>query len=115
MNFIMKKLRRLILAVLIILFCNLEFVRLIVFREGVYTFHSEDYSFAFKVITFKGRDFELMMKGFERSEAKANGIKLCRDFMLNPLKFWNWYFYLTDPLCKIPYCKPRPTKVTPTH
>ena len=39
-NQIMTKIKRLILAVLLILFCNMEFVRVFVFREGVYMFHS---------------------------------------------------------------------------
>ncbi len=99
---------------LVLSLCNIKIVRWIIFREGFYKFHSEDGSFRFNVIEFKGRDYTMLLKGYNRSKAKEENYKLCRSFRINPLKFWNWYFYLTDPLCKIPYC-PIPKMENPSY
>ena len=45
-----------------------------------------------------------MINVYNKPETHLNGKKLCRDFILNPLKFWNWHFYFTDLICKLPYC-----------
>src|SRR6185436_4221910 len=100
----MKRFIRLFWVALFIIVCNIEIVRLLIFRQGFYKFHSEDGSFRFKTITFKGVGYDILIADYGDSEAKKMNCKLCRSFRKNPLKFWNWYFYLTDPLCKIPYC-----------
>lgn len=103
-NNMIKILFRVFLIVIFIIICNLEIVRFIIFGEGYYNYHSKDGSFRFKTVVYKGRGYQILMADYNSSEAKEMNYPLCRSFRKNPLKFWNWYFYLSDPLCKIPYC-----------
>jgi len=84
----------------------------IIFRtEGLfqyYHFQSESGDFQFRAMPSKGRDLEMMERRYqsflEKNPDKKRE-KIYRTFRANPLKFWKWYYYLTDKMYQFDYKK----------
>jgi len=100
----MGKKRRILLTVfsVILILSNSYSGYINVFTEGLtksYLFQTEKAEFEFWTMPSKGRDIEMMEKQFssfkENNPAYSN-LNLNRTFRRNPLKFWNWYNYLTN-------------------
>jgi hypothetical protein len=72
------------------------------FTEGImtsYLFQTEKAEFEFWTMPSKGRDAEMMeghFASFKDAHPEYTDLKLYRTFKRNPLKFWNWYVYLTN-------------------
>jgi hypothetical protein len=73
-----------------------------VFTEGLfktYLFQTEKAEFEFRTMPSKGRDIEMMelhFKNFKKQNSFNSNLELHRTFKRNPLKFWNWFDYLTN-------------------
>jgi hypothetical protein len=63
-----------------------------------YLFQTEKAEFEFLTMPSKGRDVEMMelqFIDFKEKNSEYSNLHLYRTFKRNPLKFWNWYNYLT--------------------
>lgn len=83
-----------------------------VYTEGIgkqYHFESESGDFECNVIPSKSRDVDLMIRQYENHLQQAGTQKetLYRTFKPNPLKIWNWYRYLNNPLYQYEYKRSR--------
>jgi hypothetical protein len=73
-----------------------------VFTEGLfksYLFQTEKAEFEFWTMPSKGRDTEMMelqFKNFKEQNPEYSDLEIYRTFGRNPLKFWNWFDYLTN-------------------
>ena len=73
-----------------------------VFTEGLfksYLFQTEKAEFEFWTMPTKGRDIEMMelqFEDFKEKNPEHSDLELHRTFSRNPLKFWNWFDYLTN-------------------
>ncbi|WP_250433173.1 hypothetical protein [Hanstruepera flava] len=79
------------------------------FTEGLfknYHYQTENAEFEFTTIPSKGRDIEMMKRNFtyfKEQHPEYNDLKLYRTFERNPLKFWNWYSYISDDIYQFQY------------
>ncbi|PZD77415.1 hypothetical protein [Mesonia sp. K7] len=105
-----KKVQLTIITVIaIILLSNLFPLRL--FIEGViipYPYETENSEFEYVACPSKGLSIEFMenkfLKFLEENPQTKDTI-IYRKFKRNPLKFWNWKFYLTSNLYDYPLKK----------
>jgi len=80
-----------------------------IFTEGLfrtYLYQTENAEFEFTTMPAKGRDTGMMERqfsNFKENNPKYEDLKLFRTFERNPLKFWNWYLYLTDEIYHYEY------------
>jgi len=68
-----------------------------------YHYETESSEFVFTVIPEKGRDTEMMERQFQKflkENPQSKDTIIYRTFKRNPLKFWNWSFYMTSELYK---------------
>ena len=86
----------------VIVLSNMTPVR--VFFEGAvvnYCFETKNSEFEFVVTPSKGRGVDMMERSFSSFliDNPQTGDKIIyRTFTRNPIKFWNWYFYMTSDL-----------------
>jgi len=100
----MNKKRIIILTIIsvIIILSNIFSGFINVFSEGLfksYLFQTEKAEFQFMTMPSKGRNIEMMERQFSNFKEKHpeySNLQLYRTFKRNPLKFWNWYDYLTN-------------------
>jgi len=82
-----------------------------IFTEGLfrtYLYQTENAEFEFTTMPAKRRDTGMMERqfsNFKENNPKYEDLKLFRTFERNPLKFWNWYLYLTDEIYHYEYHK----------
>lgn len=80
-----------------------------VFTEGLFrTYHyqTENGEFEFTTMPAKGRDIGMMegqFSHFKNNNPEFKELELHRTFKRNPLKFWNWYSYLTHEMYDYEY------------
>lgn len=93
----------------IIIFSNLSFLNLGYNKIlNLYNFQTKNNEFNFILLKEKGRDIELMNKKFElfkKENPETSDTIIFRVFERKPIKFWNWYKYLTDEIFKYPLLK----------
>ncbi len=68
-----------------------------------YPYETRNSEFVFTVIPEKGRDTEMMERQFQKflkENPQSKDTIIYRTFKRNPLKFWNWSFYMTSDLYK---------------
>jgi hypothetical protein len=105
----MKRRGVITVVVLTIVISNLFSGYINIFTEGLfkwYTFQTENGEFAFSAMPSKGRDTEVMERqfsSFKENNPKYSGLIIYRTFRRNPLKFWNWYDYISNPLYRYPF------------
>ena len=61
--------------------------------------------FVFNAVPAKGRGTDMMERHFQKflnNNPETADTVLYRTFKRNPLKFWNWRYYLTSDLYKYP-------------
>lgn len=100
----MKKRRIIILTSFsaILILSNIYSGYINVFTEGLfksYLFQTEKAEFEFWTMPSKGRDIEMMelqFNDFKELNPEYADLEIYRTFSRNPLKFWNWYDYLTN-------------------
>ena len=91
-----------ILVSAIVILSNIFSVYINAFTEGImksYLFQTEKAEFEFRAMPSKGRDAEILeghFASFKEAHPEYSDLKLYRTFKRNPLKFWNWYDYLTN-------------------
>ena len=96
----------LLFAAVVILLSNLFPVRLLI--EPIirpYEFETSNSEFVFTTVPAKERDTDLMERHFQdylKNNPQTTDTVIYRTFKRNPLKFWNWRFYLTSDLYKYP-------------
>ncbi|MBN3583182.1 hypothetical protein JYB64_12355 [Algoriphagus aestuarii] len=97
-----KNIKLLTLVSAIIILSNIFSAYINAFTEGIfksYLFQTEKAEFEFWTMPSKGRDVEVMERhfaSFKNEHPEYSDLKLHRTFKRNPLKFWNWYIYLTN-------------------
>jgi hypothetical protein len=100
----MTKKRIIILTIFstILILSNIYSGYINVFTEGLfksYLFQTEKAEFEFWTMPSKGRDIEMMelqFEDFKEQNPEHSDLELHRTFSRNPLKFWNWFDYLTN-------------------
>ena len=61
-------------------------------------------TFTYEEMNFKGRDFKTCMRKWEMFKKENNSdTVLYRMCKMNPLKFWNYFDYVSHPGYKLPY------------
>ena len=78
----------------------------------VYAFETRNAEFAYVVDPESGKDLPFMEQEFQKflnQNPRTTDRELYRTFDRNPLKFWNWYHYLSSELYRYPYKEPKPT------
>lgn len=79
------------------------------YTEGLfatYLYQTENAEFEFTTMPSKGRDvamLERQFSHFKKENPEYNELQLFRTFKRNPLKFWNWYYYLTGDMFQYEY------------
>ncbi|HSF56071.1 MAG TPA: hypothetical protein VLA71_20115 [Algoriphagus sp.] len=104
LNLKMTKKRIAILTIFsaILILSNIYSGYINVFTEGLfksYLFQTEKAEFEFWTMPSKGRDIEMMelqFKNFREENPEHSDLEIYRTFGRNPLKFWNWFDYLTN-------------------
>ena len=97
-----KSINLLILISAMVILSNIFSVYVNAFTDGMmksYLFQTEKAEFEFWTMPSKGRDIEMMeghFASFKDAHQEHSNLKLYRTFKRNPLKFWNWYTYLTN-------------------
>lgn len=97
-----KSINLLTIVSVIVILSNIFSVYINAFTEGImksYLFQTEKAEFEFWTMPSKGRDIEMMegfFTSFKDAHPEYSDLKLYRTFKRNPLKFWNWYVYLTN-------------------
>ncbi|WP_418502030.1 hypothetical protein [Flagellimonas sp.] len=64
-----------------------------------YLYQTQHAEFEFTTMPTKGRDVGMMERqftDFKKAHPEHMDLVLYRTFKRNPLKFWNWYSYLTN-------------------
>ncbi len=80
-----------------------------IFTEGLfrtYLYQTENADFEFNTMPAKGRDIGMMERQFshfKKTHPEFQELELHRTFKRNPLKFWNWYSYLTHEMYDYEY------------
>ncbi|MCG8808892.1 hypothetical protein G1K57_12150 [Tenacibaculum finnmarkense] len=80
-----------------------------IFTEGLfrtYLYQTENANFEFNTMPAKGRDIGMMERQFshfKKTHSEFQELELHRTFKRNPLKFWNWYSYLTHEMYDYEY------------
>src|SRR6187551_2168991 len=96
-------------VVLLITISNIISPFINAFTEGIfpsYTFQTESEEFEFWAIPSKGRDIKMMERqfsSFKENNTEYSKLTIYRTFKRNPLKFWNWFNYLSNELYDYPY------------
>ena len=103
-----KNLKILITIIGLLIIGNLLSGYINLFTEGFKNYHyqTKDAEFDFTLIPSKGRDIEMMKRNFtyfKEQHPEYNYLKLYRTFKRNPLKFWNWYSYISDDIYQFEY------------
>ena len=106
-----KKIRISIILITFLSLSNVFSGFINIFSEGLFTtylYQTENAEFEFNTMPSKGRDIGMMERQFSHFK-KKNGeyqdLKLFRTFKRNPVKFWNWYSYLTSETYQYEYHK----------
>ena len=70
-----------------------------------YHYTTKDRKFQFYEFPAKGRDLEMMNRAWEgyKNMNHPTDIVIYRTFAINPLKFWQWRDYFTNPRYQYPY------------
>ena len=71
-----------------------------------YLYQTNNAEFEFSTMPTKGRDIGMMERqfsAFKNAHPEYKDLVLYRTFKRNPLKFWNWYSYLTDEMYQYDY------------
>ncbi|MDC6367184.1 MULTISPECIES: hypothetical protein [Flavobacteriaceae] len=71
-----------------------------------YLYQTNRAEFEFTTMPTKGRDIEIMeiqFSHFRTAHPQYRDLVLFRTFKRNPLKFWNWYSYLTNEMYQYEY------------
>lgn len=82
-----------------------------VLTEGIgtpYLYQTPNAEFQFTSIPSKGRGIDMMegqFSSFKKENPHYSDLTLYRTFKRNPLKFWNWFNYLTNEKYDYPYLK----------
>lgn len=100
----MTKKRLIILTIFsaIVILSNIYSGYINVFTEGLfksYLFQTGNAEFEFGTMPSKGRNIKMMERqfsSFKEKNPEYSDLQLFRAFKRNPLKFWNWYSYLTN-------------------
>ena len=80
-----------------------------IITEGLfrtYLYQTENAEFEFTTMPAKGRDIGMMERqfsDFKEAHPEYEQLELYRAFKRNPLKFWNWYSYLTHEMYQYEY------------
>jgi len=80
-----------------------------VFTEGLfrtYLYQTENAEFEFTTMPAKGRNIGMMERQFsyfKNTNPEFKQLELRRTFKRNPVKFWNWYSYLTHEMYDYEY------------
>lgn len=104
-----KKLKIIVFIIGFIALSNYLSPYINVFTEGLYTsylYQTKNAEFEFTTVPSKGRDIEMMERqfsDFKEKNPEYRDLELNRTFKRNPLKFWNWYWYLTQDMFKYNY------------
>lgn len=108
----------------IVILCNLPPLSFIFgFFAGDKTFYGNDYYYTSHSGKFLSRRYQGLahsggfpdiLEKFDSHKAKyPSDTVLYRCFVKNPLKFWDWGIYLTDPKYQIPYKEEPPLTKEP--
>ncbi|WP_223032752.1 hypothetical protein [Hanstruepera marina] len=101
------KISIIILAVLLL--SNLFSGYINLFTDGLFKtnhYQTESTEFEFTTMPSKGRDIEMMKRNFAHfkdQHPEYKDLQLFRTFKRNPIKFWNWYAYLSDDIYRYEY------------
>ena len=104
LNNVAKIIKVLTVVATVILISNIIPIRILI--EPIinsYPYETQNTEFAFTVIPEKGRDTEMMERQFQKflkENPQSKDTIIYRTFKRNPLKFWNWSFYMTSDLYK---------------
>ncbi len=104
-----KQIRISILFIALLILSNAFSGYINVFSDGLfntYLYQTENAEFEFTAIPSKGRDIGMMERqfsNFKKNSPEYKGLKLFRTFKREPLKFWNWYLYLTNGMYQYEY------------
>jgi len=97
-----KQIKTSILLIAFLVLSNVFSGFINIFTEGLfstYLFQTENAEFEFTTMPAKGRDTGMMERQFSHfkdNHPEYNNLNLFRTFERNPMKFWNWYLYLTN-------------------
>ena len=104
-----KRLKTPIILFAILLLSNIFSGYINFFSEGLfetYLYQTENAEFEFTTMPAKGRCIEMMKRQFshfKETHPEYQDLKLFRTFKRNPLKFWNYYSYLTSEMFQYDY------------
>ncbi|MCE2612329.1 hypothetical protein LVD13_05035 [Flavobacteriaceae bacterium D16] len=104
-----KQIKILVIIIGIIALSNFLSGYINVFTEGLFmTYHyqTENAEFEFTTMPAKGRDIGMMERQFshfKNTNPEFKELELHRTFKRNPIKFWNWYSYITNEMYDYEY------------
>jgi len=104
-----KQITILILLIALLVLSNVFSGFINSFTQGLFTtyvYQTQNAEFEYTTLPDKGRGIEMMegnFLSFKKDHPEYKEHKLFRTFKRNPLKFWNWYSYLTSEMYKYEY------------
>jgi len=104
-----RRIITLTISLVIIVTSNIYSGYINVFTEGLfksYLYQTGNAEFEFWAVPSKGRDEKMMQlkfNDFKNQNIEFSNLRIYRTFKRNPLKFWNWYDYLTNERYNYPF------------
>ncbi|WP_048330885.1 hypothetical protein [Bizionia psychrotolerans] len=96
-----KKLKISLIIIGTVILSNFLSVYINILTDGLfrtYLYQTENTEFVFTAMPAKGRDIGMMERqfsSFKEKNPEYKELEIHRTFKRNPLKFWNWYSYLS--------------------